>query len=90
LLLPEKSFTGDGRARNAAVQILREVRARYGFALVGYVIMPEHVRLLIGESAAVKPAKMIQVFKQRLSRRRSRVKKEKPAERPTLCQNRKG
>jgi putative transposase len=37
--------------------------------LVGYVIMPEHVHLLISESAAIRPAKVIQVFKQRVSRR---------------------
>ena len=57
------------RARNLAVQILREVRKRYGFALIGYVIMPEHVHLLINESARLKPEKVIQVFKQRVSRR---------------------
>ncbi len=60
---------GRVRARNAAVRILREVRARYSFALMGYVIMTEHVHLLISESVAVKPAKVIQVFEQRLSRR---------------------
>ena len=57
------------RSRNFLVQILGEVRAKYGFALAGYVIMPEHVHLLISESAVVPPAKMIQVFKQRVSRR---------------------
>jgi putative transposase len=57
------------RARNVAVQILREVRARYGFALIGYVIMPEHVHLLISESGSLKPARIIQIFKQRVSRR---------------------
>ena len=31
--------------------------------------MPEHVHLLISESASVKPATVIQVFKQRLSRK---------------------
>ena len=60
---------GTVRARNAAVRILREVRARYGLAIVGYVVMPEHVHLLISESPSVKPAKVIQVFKQRLSRK---------------------
>ena len=40
---------GSARARNTFVQILDEVRDRCGFALVGYVIMPEHVHLLIGE-----------------------------------------
>jgi len=55
------------RARNLAVRILGEVRARYRFALLGYVIMPEHVHVLINE--ACLPAKVIQVFKQRVSRR---------------------
>src|SRR6266436_6559933 len=55
------------RSRNLVIQILDEVRAKYGFSLVGYVIMPEHVHLLISESPAVPPAKVIQVFKQRVS-----------------------
>jgi putative transposase len=63
------------RARNLAVKVLEEVRARYGFALLGYVIMPEHVHLLISESGRVSPAKIIQVFKQRLSRRMRRKKR---------------
>src|SRR5271170_7759921 len=56
------------RARNVAARVLGEVRARYGFALIGYVIMPEHVHLLISECGAGKPAKIMQVFKQRVSR----------------------
>jgi putative transposase len=47
---------------------LGEVRARYRFALVGYVTMPRHVHLLVSESRAVSAAKVVQVFKQRLSR----------------------
>lgn len=39
------------RVRNIFVQILGEVRDRYGFALVGYVVMPEHIHLLISEPA---------------------------------------
>jgi len=57
------------RSRNLVIRILDEVRGKYGFALVGYVIMPEHVHFLISESAAVPPAKIVQVFKQRVSRR---------------------
>ena len=56
------------RCRDMAARILDEVRAKYGFALVGYVIMPEHVHLLVSETAAVPPAKIVQVFKQRVSR----------------------
>jgi putative transposase len=54
-------------ARNLAVQILGETRGKFGFALVGYVIMPEHVHLLIGELTSVPPAIVMQVFKQRVS-----------------------
>ena len=64
-----RALLGTVPARNLAAKILGEVRSKYGFALVGYVLMPEHVHLLIGESQAVLPAKIIQVFKQRLSRR---------------------
>jgi putative transposase len=55
------------RARNLAVQILGEVRTRYRFALLGYVVLPEHVHVLISEDSL--PAKVLQVFKQRVSRR---------------------
>jgi putative transposase len=51
------------------VKILGEVRTRYGFKVLGYVIMPEHVHILINELAAISPAKIVQIFKQRVSRR---------------------
>jgi putative transposase len=64
-----RALLGSVRSRNLVIEILREVRAKYGFSLAGYVIMPEHVHLLISESPEVPPAKVIQVFKQRVSRR---------------------
>jgi len=64
-----RALLGSVRVRNLAVRILCEVRSKCEFALVGYAIMPEHVHLLIGESRTVTPAKVVQVFKQRLSRR---------------------
>jgi putative transposase len=64
-----RGLLGAVRARNLASQILGEVRDKYRFALVGYVFMPEHVHLLIRESRTASPAKVVQVFKQRLSRR---------------------
>jgi putative transposase len=33
------------RSKNLFVKILGEVRDRYGFSLVGYVVMPEHIHL---------------------------------------------
>jgi putative transposase len=66
------------RARNAFVQILGETRERYGFSLVGYVVMPEHIHLLISEPTKGTPSTVIQVLKQRVSRRLRR-KKRNPA-----------
>ena len=65
------------RVRNVFVQILGEVRDRYGFCLVGYVVMPEHIHLLISEPAKGTPSTVVQVLKQRVSRRLRR-KKRKP------------
>ena len=63
------------RARNAFVQILGETRDRYGFSLVGYVVMPAHIHLLISEPAKGTPSTVIQVLKQRVSRRMRRRKR---------------
>jgi REP-associated tyrosine transposase len=61
------AFLRSARAKNLFVQILGQVRDRYGFALVGYVVMPEHVHLLIGEPAKGTPSTVVQVLKQRVS-----------------------
>jgi putative transposase len=63
------NFLASTRNRNIAVRILGEVRARFKFALVGYVLMPDHVPLLINEPRGSSPAKVVQVFKQRVSRK---------------------
>jgi len=59
---------GSVRARNLAVHILGQVRAPFGFAILGYAIMPEHVHVLISELPGRSPTRVIQVFKQRVSR----------------------
>ena len=43
------------RAKNLFAKILVEARDRHGFALVRYVVMPEHIHLLIGEPAQGTP-----------------------------------
>jgi len=58
-------------ARNIFVQVLDTVRDRHGFALVGYVVMPEHVHLLIGEPRRGSPSTVLQILKQSVSRRLS-------------------
>jgi putative transposase len=73
-------FLRSVRARNVFVQILGQVRDRYEFSLVGYVVMPDHVHLLIGEPTKGTPSTVIQVLKQRVSRRLRRKKRAFPGQ----------
>ena len=42
-------FLGTKSARNLFVSELARVRREYGFRLAGYVVMPNHVHLLVSE-----------------------------------------
>ncbi len=53
------ALLGTARSRNAFVRALAEVRAKYPFALVGYVVMPEHVHLLIAEPKHGNPSGVV-------------------------------
>ena len=82
---------GSVRARNALVKILGEVRDRCGFALAGYVVMPEHIHSLISEPAAGTPSTVLQVLKQRVSRRlRRKARHRTSARQLQLCFDRTG
>jgi putative transposase len=63
-----RPYWGTSRARNRFVRILDEIRSRHAFALLGYVVMPEHVHLLIAEPEKGSPSKVLQVLKQKVSR----------------------
>jgi putative transposase len=63
-----RPFLGTRRARDRFVKILDEVRSRHKFHIVGYVVMPEHVHLLLSEPAKSNPSKVLQVLKQKVSR----------------------
>jgi putative transposase len=59
---------GSRRARDCFVKTLGEVRVRQGIRLAGYVVMPNHVHLLVSEPKTGNLSKVIQVLKQRASR----------------------
>lgn len=69
---------GTVRARNLFVQALGKIRERYGFHLVGYVVMPNHVHLLISESPKATPSEVLKVLKQRVSRDLRKTKRRVP------------
>jgi putative transposase len=50
------------------VEALRAIRDRYKFLLVGYVMMPEHVHLLLSEPPGSTPSIVLKVLKQRVAR----------------------
>ncbi len=55
--------------RDLFLQILEETRQRYGFVVAGYVVMPEHIHLLLSEPERGTPSTIMQVVKQRFARR---------------------
>jgi len=63
------------KARNVFVDALGEVRAKYRVALTGYVIMPEHVHLLISEPKTGNPSTVIHSLKLRGSKRLRRKRR---------------
>ena len=73
-----------GRARNVFVEILDEVRDRYGFSLVGYVVMPEHIHLLVGEPKRGNPSTVIHGLKLRVSKRMRRMRRKAAAVQKTF------
>ena len=55
-------------ARAAFERALEHARRRYGFCVKGYVVMPEHVHLLVSEPEDVTLATALQALKQSVSR----------------------
>jgi len=64
------------RARNLLVKELARVRKEYGFQLIGYVVMLNHVHLLMSEPKKGTPSTVLQMLKQRVSRKMRERKKE--------------
>jgi putative transposase len=54
--------------RDRFLSILEQTRRRFRFVVVGYVVMPEHVHLLVTEPEVGTPSTVMQVLKQRTAR----------------------
>jgi putative transposase len=75
-------WLGSPRRRDLFLTVLEEVRQRYEFVVVGYVVMPDHIHLLIGEPEKGDPSKAMQAIKQGFARRvlKSERKKRQSAQ----------
>ena len=60
---------GSAYRRDLFVKVLEQVRGRYDFVVVGYVVMPEHFHLLISEPERADPSVVIQALKLGVVRR---------------------
>jgi len=63
------------RARDVFAKELSKIRNEMGFQLVGYVVMPEHVHLLIGEPKQGTPSIVLQKLKLRVARKMRKRKR---------------
>ena len=71
-----RALLGAVRSRDIFLEILEEVRSQFAASVVGYVVMPEHVHLLLSEPRKGALSKLLQVLKQRVShvlRQRRRI-----------------
>ena len=59
---------GTTARRDLFLRVLEQARRRYGFALLGYVVMPEHIHLLMTMPAVGDPSVVMKVVKERFTR----------------------
>jgi putative transposase len=64
-----KPLLGEPARRDLFLTSLELMQVRYRFVVIGYVVMPEHVHLLISEPLIGDPSKIIQAIKLSVSRR---------------------
>ena len=62
-------WLGTPRRRDLFLTVLEQVRRRYHFVVAGYVVMPEHIHLLISEPEVKTPSTVIQALKLGFARR---------------------
>jgi putative transposase len=55
--------------RDLLLEVLEDVRRRYRFVVVGYVVMPEHIHLLLSEPERGNPSKVMRAIKQGFAER---------------------
>jgi len=60
---------GSAPRRDLFLTVLEQVRKRYEFVVAGYVVMPEHIHLLIGEPQKKNPSTVMQALKIGFARR---------------------
>src|SRR5213592_4028195 len=79
-LLSQTAFSGEPTPTHGFRDLLEETRQRYSVVVVGYVVMPEHVHLLIGKPEKGTPSTVMQVLKQRFANSVLRARRRSPSQ----------
>ena len=82
------SLLHTGRIRELFVRELDKVRNETGFRLIGYVVMPNHVHLLMSEPREGTPSTVLQKLKRRFSQKIRKRRKSASAALANLNQYR--
>ena len=64
-----RPLLGSVQSRDLFLKVLEQVRRRYHFVVIGYVVMPEHVHLLLSEPQQGTPSTVMQALKLGFARR---------------------
>jgi len=64
-----RPLLGTPRDRDLFLTVLEQARRRYQFGVCGYVVMPEHIHLLISEPQHENPSTVMQALKLGFARR---------------------
>ncbi len=64
-----RPFLAEPSSRRAVEETLERVRRWYGLYVIGYVVMPEHVRLLVSEPERSSLQVAVQMLKQLVARK---------------------
>lgn len=67
--LHRRRLLGSPEARDFFLSVFEQVRRRYIFDVIAYVVMPEHSHLLISEPERRDPSVVMKVLKQAVSRK---------------------
>jgi len=63
-----RALLGTPQNRDLFLEVMERVRRRHGFVVVGYVVMPEHVHLLLSEPERGDPSVVMKILKQSFAR----------------------
>jgi putative transposase len=64
-----RPMLGPPKPRDVFLKVLEQVRKHYGFRVAGYVVMPEHIHLLMSEPEREDPSEVMQALKRRVARK---------------------